>query len=174
MTLELLVVGDFMSHKDAEEGYPWSDGLGRMMKAFLHDAGINPRECLFTNVLNFTPAPRATLEQLLGTKAEGIPNMKHVKARKYMRKEHYEAVQSFWKYVDHHAPNLILACGDLATWATAAGNNPIESARGRITMGNAAIGKRKVLPTYSTKQVVAQWPMRPVLLADLEKAKREM
>jgi uracil-DNA glycosylase len=174
MTLELMIVGDFLSRKDTEEGGPWQDGLGRMYKAFLKGQGIEPRECMFVNVFNFTPAPRATMDQLFGNKKEGIPLAKPVMNGKYILAEHAQAVQKFRDLVNHHKPHLILACGDIATWATCSGNNPIDNARGRIAIGNAGINGTKVLPTYAPSQVAASWPFRPVVLADMTKASREM
>lgn len=162
-----------MSNKDVEEGGPWRDGIGRMFKGFLRQVGIEPRDCLFTNVFNFAPSPRCTLDQLLGPKTEGIPNVKPLKRGKYILARYKPDVEKFWAYVNHHQPNLILAAGDLALWATVAGQNSIDFARGRVSLPNSAIAGRKILPVYSPKQVVANWSMRPVLLADLEKAARE-
>ena len=171
---QLLIIGDFMSNKDAEDGGPWRDGIGRMMKGFLRQQGIEPRECQFINVFNYVPKPRAVMDTFLGTKKESVPHLKMFKRGKYLKKEYYADLQKLWDTINHHNPNLILACGDLATWATCAGHNPIDTSRGRIAVGNSAIGRRKILPTYSPKQVVANWTMRPVILADLEKAEREM
>lgn len=169
---QLLIVGDFLSRKD-EDG-PWSDGLGKMYKGFLRQQGIEPRECVFANVFNFTPEPRASLHAVLGSKKESIPNTKTVANQKYLRAEYAPAVQKFRDLVNHHKPNLILTCGDLATWAACHGNNPIDRARGRISLGNAGIHGAKVLPTYAPSQVAANWTFRPVVLADMEKARREM
>jgi uracil-DNA glycosylase len=171
---DLLIVGDFMSRKDMEEGGIFSDGLGKMLKAFLRERGIDPRSVEFYNVMNDVPSPRATLDQLLGKKTEGIPNMKHIKKGKYVKAEYLPHVEKLWRKVNYLKPNLILALGDLPTWALCKGDNPIDSARGRITEGNSAIGGRKVLPTYNIKQVVADWALRVILFSDLEKAAREM
>ena len=169
---QLMIVGDFPSRKE-DEG-PWTDGLARMYKGFLSQSGIAPRECHFANVLTATPYPRAALAAILGKKAEGIPYVKPVMGGKYLLAEYAPALQKFRDYVNHHKPNLILTCGDLATWACCTGNNPIDRARGRIAMGNKGINGIKVLPTYAPSQVAANWPFRPVVLADLEKARREM
>ena len=171
---QLVIVGEYLSGKDAEEGGPWTDGLGRMYKGFLRQSGIEPRECTFINVFDFVPRPRISLDTLLGTKKEGIPNMKPLRKGKYVKAEYAPALKRLWDRINHENPNLILACGDAPTWALCAGTNPIDAARGRITMGNSAINLRKVLPTYHPKTIVANWPMRMITLADLEKAEREM
>jgi uracil-DNA glycosylase len=168
-----MIVGDFLSNKDEDAGGPFRDGLGKMFKSFLHQSGISPRECFFTNVFLRTPPGRFSPDSFCGPRVEGIPNMKPLRRGKYIRKEFFTEVSRLWAQVNEYQPNLILAAGDLALWALGEGDNSMATSRGRIAAGNAAIYGRKILPTHSPSQVAADWPLRPIVLADLEKARRE-
>lgn len=170
---KIMVVGEYMSNKDEEAGGPFRDGLGKMFKSFMRQQGIEPRECFFTNVFNMVPPGRFSPNSFCGPKTEGIPHMKYYKRGKYVKKEYFMEVSRLWKQVNEIEPNLIIACGDMALWALGKGTNTMQSSRGRIMEGSSAIYGRKVLPTHSANQVAADWPLRPIVLADLEKAKRE-
>jgi hypothetical protein len=66
----------------------------------------------------------------------------------------------------------VIAAGDLALWALTS-DTKIDQARGRVTYGNSAIPKQKVLPVYSARTIFAAWEKRVILAADLQKAARE-
>lgn len=170
--MKLLVVGEFLSAKDMEEGGPFADGLGRAFKAMLHQSGIHPKECLFTNVIMKT-SPNNSLTGLCGSKDKGIPNIKSVARGKYVLAEYKPDLELIWKKINEFKPNLVLACGDLALWALTSETN-IETSRGRITLGHAAIPTQKILPIYSARQMMIDYTQRPIILADMQKARREM
>lgn len=170
--MKLLVVGEFLSTKDAEEGGPFTDGLGKMYRAMLRDSGIHPSECLFTNVILKT-SPTNGLAGLCGNKDQGIPYIKSVMRGKYLKAEYKSDLELLWRKVNEFKPNLVLACGDLALWALTSEAN-IETSRGRITHGHAALPDQKVLPIYSARQMIIDYTQRPIILADMQKARREM
>lgn len=170
MTKPIMIVGEHNFAKD--DNGPFSSGLGKMCKAWLRQVGIDPRDCTFTNVFPFVPEPRASIYALCGPATEGIKGMKFWKPKHYIRAEFKPHLDQLWKRINHESPNLIIAMGDTALWALTS-EKSIKTARGRVTEGNAAIHGRKVLPTYHCKTVVADWPLRPIVLADLEKAKRQ-
>ena len=167
---DIMIVGEINSGKDTNG--PFSDGLGKMCKAWLRQVGIDPRQCSYTNVFPFAPKGRSSVYALTGPKVDGIPDMKFWKPKHYIRAEYKPHLDQLWKRVNHEQPNLIIAMGDTALWALTS-EKSIKAARGRVTEGNAAINGRKVLPTYHPKTVVADWTLRPIVLADLDKAKRQ-
>lgn len=165
----MLIVGEYFSQGDAENGRPFSDGLGKMFKQFLRQTGIDPRECKFLNVVN---RPTSTYKSLVGPKEVGQPGVKFVKRGEYLRADHWDDVVLLRKTINSLRPNLVLALGDLALWALT-DETSVKNSRGRITPGNSTIPGIKVLPTYSPRNIAQEYSLRPVLLADLAKAKRE-
>jgi len=170
--MKILILGEFLSQRDDDEGGPFTDGLGSAFKGMLRTAGIEPRHCEFTNVMLRT-SPNNSMLGFCGPKSTGIPGMKPVTAGKYMLKEYKPHLDLLWKKINTFQPNLVLAVGDLAMWAVSSENN-IETARGRICKGNAALPGIKVLPIYSARQMMIDYTQRPIILADMTKAAREM
>ncbi len=169
---KIIVVGEYLTQKDAEEGGPFRDGLGKMFKALMRERGLDPREALFTHVVMEPPKGRNSLFAYTGPKTSSIPGMKFVRRGHYLRAEFRPHVGRLWDFINHHQPNLVIAAGELALWALTS-ENLLKHARGRIHHGNVAIHGRKVLPVYAPRAIMADWSQRPILIADLEKAKRQ-
>ena len=169
---KILIIGDHLSGKDSELGDAFMDGNGRMLKALLHQSGINPSECEFLNVFNFVPAPRISIYSLMGPKTEGVPHLRFWKRGKYLKAEYGSHLKSLWARVNDRKPTLVIALGDVALWALTS-ETSIDAARGRITHGHSALPTVKILPTYHPKQTNADYTLRPILMADLEKAQRQ-
>lgn len=171
---KLVVVGDFMSRKEWEKGEVWSDGNAWNFQQSLRKAGIALQDCFFTNVFNMPPPGAYTYESFFTDKKNGVPHLKPVKKGKYLHPAYYGELARLWKQINHHDPNLIIACGDVATWALCMGDNPIDSARGRICESNSAITGKKVLPVYDANVVRSNPAMGAIQTFDLHKAAREM
>ena len=92
---------------------------------------------------------------------------------KYFRPELAPELARLYEEIEAFAPNLILALGNTACWATL-GEVNIGSIRGTIRQSVDIRGKRyKVLPSYHPAGVMRQWAWRPIVVADLMKASRE-
>lgn len=79
-------------------------------------------------------------------------------------------LNEFLQLLREHKPNLILGLGtEISQWLT---GNSIDPSRGFIDEFRLVPGQ-KVLCTYSPAAVMANWANRPIMLADLIKAKRE-
>lgn len=169
---KIVVVGEFLSSKENESKSPFSDGLGKFAKALLSQSGINPRECYFTNVFMESPPGRSSSHSFCGTKAEGVRNLKPIAKGKYLLEQYHHHLIRLWSRINKLQPNLIIAMGDVALWATTS-ESSIKNSRGRIHPSNNGIPGLKVLPTWSARQIQMDYPQRPILLADLAKAKRQ-
>jgi uracil-DNA glycosylase len=167
----ILVVGEFLSNIDAEKGGPFMDGLGLTFKSLMRQAGIEPRECKFINVIN-RQSPTNSMFGFCGTKDDGIPRVRYLKRGKYVLAKYQPDLEHLWDTINALKPTLVLAVGDMPLWALTS-ESAIKTARGRITPGNSAIPGIKVLPCYSPRQLMAEWALRPIILADLGKAQRE-
>lgn len=170
--IPILVVSEYLSDKD-ENGIPLTSPAGHVFRKWMRQAGINLRQCEFTSVLT----SGATLNQaLVPDKSLGIPGIRHVRKTRnrnmYLARKHEPELNALWAQINRLRPNVILALGDLGLWATTA-EVSLKNARGRITEAKSNLACAKVLPTYSPMQVMSDYPLRPILLADLSKCLRE-
>jgi uracil-DNA glycosylase len=162
-----------MSKKEYGGDGVWTDGNAWSFKQALRKAGIDPEDCFFTNVFLNEPEGYFSVDSFFGKKTEGVPHLKPVKKGMYLRKQYHPELLRLWAQINHHNPNLIIACGDIPLWACATGENSIDSARGRTTEGNSAIEGRKVLPVYPTQSIRGNLANEFIQQADLKKAARE-
>jgi hypothetical protein len=160
----ILVVAEYLSDKDKEGAL--TSPIGHVFRGWMRQAGIDERDCLFTSVLQ-----HGTLAQAL-TKDKSliIKGMKPVMGGNYLLASRMPDIERLKAFVTIAQPNVIIALGDLALWALTS-EKSLKFARGRITAG--LVPGTKVLPTYSPMQVMSEYSVRPILLADLGKAKRE-
>jgi len=70
-------------------------------------------------------------------------------------------------------PNVVVACGNTALWALC-GKTTISKLRGITTLSTHTATGFKVLPTYHPSAIIRKlWELRPIVVIDLQKAKRE-
>lgn len=170
--MTIIIVGDFLTQGDEEEGGPFKSKVNRMLRAQMRQVGIDPAQCFFTNVIGHPPEGRQSIFSFCGPKESSIPHLKFVKKSAYLDKKYFSQVERLWKLINEKKPNLIIACGELALWALTSEPSMIK-ARGRIHPGNSAIAQFKVLPIFSPQHVIGNYPDRMIVLSDLHKAKRE-
>lgn len=165
----MLIVGEYMTQADQAAGLPFSDPLGKMFRGMLRQAGIEPRDCVFLNVID---KPVSSYFSVVGKKEDGLFGVRPVSRGEYLRASYMPHVEHLRKQILAHRPNLVLALGDLSLWAVT-DESSIKNSRGRITRGNHTIEGIKVLPTYSPRQIAQDYSLRPIVLADLDKARRQ-
>ena len=119
----------------------------------------------------FTACPTDNkIEEFFTNAKEGITSLPPLKAGKYLRPELMFHLEALWQELRVAQPNLIIALGNVACWAIL-GETKISELRGTLKT-SPRLGV-KVLPTYHPAAVLRQWPLRPIVVADLEKAKNE-
>jgi uracil-DNA glycosylase len=144
------------------------------------DEWLREHSVLLTNVFALRP-PGNNLGALCASKGElpadyALPHVRTENPR-YVRMEFLPHLQRLEAEVIRCDPNLIITFGGTATWAVAR-TSAIGSVRGAVTLGNFVLGPSdlnffKVLPCYHPAAVLRQWSWRPIVLADLLKARRE-
>lgn len=167
----IVIVGEAWGAPEEEEGRPFVGPSGRLLKSLLHQVGIPLTDCLLTNVFNLKPA-KDVFTSFTGPRHEGIPNMPAVDRGRYIRNEFLPELQRLYKEILDVRPNLILALGATACWAVLSSTG-IKKQRGTTTLSRTLPRAIKVLPTYHPAAILREFSLRPVLLADLAKAKRE-
>jgi len=164
----MVLVGEAWGREEAEQGVPFVGHAGRILNGVLSQAGIARSECYVTNVLNLQPKPTNDIKNCCGPRMGGIPGMPSLTAGKYMRNEYAPELARLYRELDREKPNLIVALGATAAWALLK-TTGIAKIRGAPAMSPWG----KCLATFHPQAVGYDWSLRPVLFADLCKAKRE-
>lgn len=171
-----MIVGEAYGEKEAETGQPFVGPSGWLLDNLLGITGISRKDCYLTNVFNLQPKPKNDIINLCGTKAEAIDGYPAVQSGKYIHRQYAPELERLYREITRESPTLIIAMGATAAWALL-GTTGIKKIRGAplYTAGKAAavIGQYKVLPTYHPAAVMRDYGLRPVVISDLAKAKRE-
>lgn len=125
-----------------------------------------------TNVLNFHPHANK-LEYVCGPKSAGVPGYPALIKSGYLDAKFEGELERLGDELLAHNPNLVLCLGNTALWALA-GKTGIKNIRGTTLLSTHTATGFKLLPTYHPAAVMRQWDIRPTVLMDLLKAKREM
>lgn len=165
--MQIALVGEAWGADEERERKPFVGASGRLLNAMLAQVGISRKECLVTNVFNLRPY-RNDVKTLCGPKAEGIPGLPPLAPGKYVKAEYGGEILRLHDELRKAKPNVIVALGASAAWATL-GTSGIRKIRGAAAPSPFG----KVLPTYHPAAVLREWTLRPILLADLMKARRE-
>jgi len=129
-------------------------------------------EIAVTNVFNVQP-PNNDLGIFFGTEPETqMPAWKASmkSGGSHLKHEHFHHVKSLWDEIQSLNPNLVIAMGNCACWATIF-QTKITALRGTVTWSDHL--NVKVLPTFHPAAVLRQMPMRVSVLADFQKGTRE-
>lgn len=172
-----MIVGEAWGKEDAEQGLPFLGPAGNTLNMLLASVGIDRKDIHLTNVFNRRPSEGSNdLSHLCGPKSEALPGYPALRQGKYVRAEFEPELTRLYSEIAQVRPNVIVAAGAAATWALL-GTTGIKKVRGApaYTAGLAAshTGQVKVLPTYSPYTVNREWKLRPIVMADLAKARRE-
>jgi uracil-DNA glycosylase len=126
-------------------------------------------EIEITNVFNFRPFDNK-IDLCFTTYKDGVADLPPLRPGKYLRPDMLTSVKELWQRLEEWKPNLVIALGNTACWAIL-GESKISVIRGTVKT-SPRLGM-KVIPTYHPAAVLRQWNLRPIVLTDLEKAKRE-
>ena len=124
-----------------------------------------------TNVLNFHPQANK-LEYVCGPRAQGIPGYPALIKSGYLDARYEFELERLAEELIDRNPNLIIALGNTALWALA-GRTGIKNLRGTTLLSTHTVEGFKLIPTYHPAAVLRQWEIRPTVIMDLMKAKRE-
>jgi uracil-DNA glycosylase len=125
-----------------------------------------------TNVLNFHPHANK-LETVCGPKANGIPGYPTLIKSGYLDARYEPELERLSEEILVHNPNLIVCLGNTPLWALG-GKTGVSKLRGTTLYSTHTVADFKILPTYHPAAVLRQWELRPTVIMDLMKAKREM
>lgn len=190
METKIVIVGEAWGRHEAEAGRPLVGPTGELLNRLCEESGLLPpgsaynlNKALYqrrydyrdevyhaagiylTNVFNLQP-PGNRIEDLCGPRWGTLPA---IRAGKYIREEFVGQLERLRSELVEHEPNLILGLGATAMWF-ALGTTAIRKQRG--TVAQSPYGK--FLGTWHPAYLMrGAWDQRPIVVADLIKARRE-
>jgi len=174
-TAKLAIIGEAFGESETRVGMPFVGYSGQELTRILQDAGIRRGDCFLSNVFPFRPSPSNNdIKLLCGPKKDCGPDYRHsaLAQGKYILPEFLPFLDRLRDELQLVRPNLVVALGGTACWALL-GNSGITRARG-VVAESTLIPELKVLPTFHPASVLRNWAQRPIVVADLMKAKIEM
>jgi uracil-DNA glycosylase len=177
---KLLILGEAPGESEQKRGIPFVGASGHELTRMLSEAGLELDSCYATNVLHTRPPNNKLIELTIDKKelaslnasalGYDLPVMKIDNKLRYLHPNFLPEIERLDREIDRCKPNLILALGNTALWALT-GRQNISSVRGTALTGFHGI---KILPTFHPAAVLRQWDLRPIVVTDFMKAKRQM
>lgn len=189
-----MIVGDYPSGEDSNAGKIFTGPAGELLNDTLALSGlatIIPCDCHksvtcwerkvarsevhLTNVFSMKPRGNNVdnffLKKAAAKKVGASSPYGSFGSRGILAPEFAGEVQRLRVEIETHRPNLILGLGALSLWALT-GYDKISSYRGVVLPCKLRAGP-KVLCTYAPSAVIRDYSFRPILVADIQKAKAE-
>jgi uracil-DNA glycosylase len=167
----IFILGEAWGAEEERERMPFVGPTGWELTRLLTEAGIPRNECFLSNVFNFRP-PGGKLENLCGPAPEGIRGYGPVIPGHYVSAQYQPEIDRLGEELLAVDPNLIIAFGNTALWAVW-NKTAIKKFRGTTFITTHAASGFKALATYHPAAIFRDWSLRPVVIADLQKAHRE-
>lgn len=166
---KIAIVGEAPGEQEERTGIPFIGYSGQELDRLLAQAEISRSECFMTNVF-YTRPFQNKLEHFCVNKKTlgGAHNLPPVLSGKYLHPDLLPELARLESELRSFPRNLVIALGNTACWALL-GTYGISKLRGTITESRFG----KVLPTYHPAAILRDWSLRPIMLADLLKARRE-
>lgn len=171
----IMIVGEFWNAEDDMNQRSFSGASGRILNYMLHAAGIDPSITYRTCVVNQRPPGRDTIESLLVPKADGIPGIKPVRAKKCLAAKYATHIKKLHSDLARLAPNIVIAAGELALWALTSGPRKLEEYRGTIIesfLCHTDGTPFKIIPIVAPGDSLRDTASVPITTMDLAKAAR--
>lgn len=165
-------VGEAPGEEEEKTGLPFVGYAGRELMRMFEETGFRRSEVWLSNVL-FTRPPDNKIALFYKKKAD-LPkdySWPAVEQGKYLDPVFLPEVERLYAELDKLRPNLVVALGNVASWALL-GRTGISRIRGTVAPCHK-LPWLKVLPTYHPSAVNRDWSLRPIVIVDLLKARRE-
>lgn len=176
----LLLLGEAPGEEEERQGKPFVGPSGKLLDDLLLMAGLTRSQFHATNVFSARP-PSNDLKAWLLTKTElkkqgfteagRLPKLQG----RYLHPQYEPELRRLKSELSTIRPDLIIALGGTALWALC-GDSRITQHRGSFfqTGGLDEVGgwTSTALATFHPAAVLREWSMRPIVWADLLKARR--
>lgn len=170
---KILLLGEAWGKQEEEERLPFVGASGRFLNSLLSQVGIKREECYATNVFNLRPRPTNDVKNLCGKRTEDVDlTLPPLGKGYYLRNEYVGELRRLYGEISVFQPDLIIAFGGAAVWAMT-GFEGIKRVRGAPLLSSMGVPGIKILATYHPAAVLRDFSLRPIVLADLSKARSE-
>lgn len=169
--MNMALIGEAWGEREERERKAFVGSSGWLLDQVLTEVGVRRADCFLTNVFNLRPEGNK-IEKLCGPKAMAIPGYPPLGKAGYVRKEFINELIRLKKELEYINPHVIVALGNTASWALL-GKTMISKTRGVVQLSSLTVQGFKVLPTYHPAAIMRMWTLRPVVVMDMFKAKRE-
>lgn len=166
--MTLLILSDHPALNESHGAF--SNGYWKYFKGKLRGVGIDPEDCIWMNCINQPAGSFYAFTQQ--DKKGAVTAFPQVARKAWLRPEYTRDLHSLYTTIRRIKPNLVIACGELALLALTH-QSKLKFARGRITTALPSCGGVKVLPILHPRAVLSEIKQEPILLMDLQKAKRQ-
>lgn len=136
---------------------------------YIHAIWSRFPEIYRTNVFQLHP-PGNDLKNFCGPKSTAIPGYPPLEKSSYVQSRYISELDRLAGEIAACDPNCIISLGNTALWALT-GTQGIGNARGYTKIATHTAVGWKLLPTYHPTSIFHQYPLRPLVIADLMKAK---
>ena len=169
-TAKIMLVGEFPHEQDLLNHAPFVGGPGFELRKMLREVGLYAEDCYITMVMK-DRIPQSRIESIIATKKKDITHA-HVRINgKYVLPSVVAGLAALQGEIERVRPNVVVTFGNLGLWALTgewgAGNSR------SIIMASTLVPGVKVIPTISPAMVMPMWKLRPLLVHDLARAKRQ-
>jgi uracil-DNA glycosylase len=168
---DIALVGEAWGETEEREHRAFAGAAGWELNKLLDKAGIRRADCLVTNVFNLRP-PSNKIEAFCTDKMFGIPGLPALGTAGYVHKKYLPELERLADELEAANPNVTVALGNTAMWALL-GKTSISKLRGTVQLSTHTLTGLKVLPTYHPAAIFRQYSLRPIVVLDLRKARRE-
>lgn len=170
---KIALVAEAWGDQEQKTRIPLIGTTGQELNRMLKEAGIERAECFATNVFALRPTDNKIDKLCLDKKGVGgkAYTLPPTNMGKYIEPRFFPEIARLKEELLDVRPNLVIALGAISTWALLR-SPKIGSTRGSIAESILLPGQ-KVLATYHPSAVYRNWALRPIVVADLMKAKRE-
>ena len=170
---KIVLVAESWGQQEELTKIPLVGTTGQELNRMLEEAGIVRAQCFATNVFALRP-PDNKIDALCKSKKEvggKTYTLPAINTGKYIEPRFLPELNRLKEELEAVRPNLVIALGAISCWALLQ-SAKIGSIRG-TTSEAVLVPGQKVLPTYHPSAVYRNWSLRPIVVADLMKAKRE-
>lgn len=170
---KIALVAEAFGQQEELVKQPLIGTTGQELNRMLKEVGIERVHCFATNVFALRPTDNKIDKLCLDKKGVGgkTYTFPATNMGKYIEPRFFPELDRLREELSIVQPNLIIALGAISCWALLR-SPKIGSIRG-TTAESVLLPGQKVLPTYHPSAVYRNWSLRPIVLADLMKAKRE-
>lgn len=171
--VKIALVAEAWGQQEELVKQPLIGTTGQELNRMLKEAGIDRTHCFATNVFALRPTENKIDKLCLDKKGVGGKEylLPPTNMGKYIEPRFFPELDRLREELLSVKPNLVIGLGAISTWALLQ-SPKIGSIRGTTTESTLVPGM-KVLPTYHPSAVYRNWSLRPIVVADLMKAKKE-